>query len=148
MNNWNYGLQLCCESQEWYILLRTFFVPDDAFTTPAPDGKARVFKFNSGIYLDLDEDPDARRQRLKLKQKIHDEEEELAAEKPADKRTSISPSNGCQPCRWGGWDEQSMSQKNYSVSFTYYSSLDDFEASWPQRFPRYAYAWCITARRI
>jgi len=86
MDNWNYGLQLCRESQEWYTLLRTFFVPDDACTTPAQDGKARVFKFNSGIDLDLDEDPDALCQRLKLKQKIHDEEAELAARKPADER--------------------------------------------------------------
>ncbi|SRR6266849_788380 len=114
MNNWNYGLQLCRESQEWYMLLQTFFVPGDAIMTPAPDGKARVFKFNSGIYLDLDEDPDARRQRLKLEQKIHDEEKELAAEKPVDKR--IPSHLRMDVSRADGEDgvEQSTSQKNLS----------------------------------
>ena len=123
MNNWNYGLQLCCESQEWYTLLRTFFVPDDAFTTPAPDGKARVFKFNSDIYLDLDEDPDTRWQRLKLKQKIHNEEAELAARKPADKWTPSRLRMAVSHADGEDGTEQSMSQKNYPVSFTYYSLL-------------------------
>jgi hypothetical protein len=92
MKNWNYGLQLCRESQEWYTLLRTFFVPDDAFTTPAPDGKTRTFKFNSDLYIDLDEDPDARRRRLLLEQKIGDEQAEPAIRKPADEPT---PSHLC-----------------------------------------------------
>jgi hypothetical protein len=84
MKNWSYGLQLCHKSQEWYILLWTFFVSDDAFTTPAPDGKTWVFKFDSGIYLDLDEDPDAHWQCL-LKEKIHEEWAEPATQKPVDR---------------------------------------------------------------
>jgi hypothetical protein len=125
MKNWNYGLQLCYESQEWYILLRTFFVPDDAFTTPAPDGKTRTFKFNSDIYLDLDEDPDARRQRLLLKQKFHGEQAEPAAQKPADRLTSSRIRTVVAGADGKDGTEQGMLQKNYPVSFTYYSPIDD-----------------------
>ena len=112
MSNWNYGLQLCRESQERYTLLRTFFVPDDAFTTPVPDGKARVFKFNSDIYLDLDQDPDAHWQRLKLEQKIHDEEAELAARKSADKQTPSHLRMVASHAGGEGGTKQSMLRKN------------------------------------
>ena len=103
------------------------FCSDDAFTTPAPDGKAPVFKFNSNIYLDLDEDPDARRQCLKLQQKIHDEGPELVARKPTDKQTPSRLQIAQVVSHANGEDgtEQSTLQKNYPVSFTYYSLLDD-----------------------
>ena len=82
MDNGHLGIQLCSDSQEWYVLLRDYFVPPEA-VAPVTPGSTRVFQLASGIPIDLSEDPKARCQRLAILQEIHDEKVEAEAEKQA-----------------------------------------------------------------
>lgn len=82
MDNGHLGIQLCSDSQEWYVLLRDYFVPPEA-VAPVTPGSARVFQLASGIPIDLSEDPDARCERVAIQQEIHDEQVEAEAEKRA-----------------------------------------------------------------